>query len=87
MWYHFIMSKFEKLILSLKSNPKGDWKIEDLKRIAQKLDIDHRQPGTSHVTFRFRSGYKLTVPARKPIKPIYIKMFIELVENQEKNDE
>lgn len=87
MRYPFIMSKFKKLMLSLKSNPKGDWKIEDLKRIAHKLDIDYRQPGTSHVTFRFPSGDKLTVPAHKPIKPIYIKMFIEILEKQENENE
>jgi len=74
------MSKIEKLIQSMKQNPKGDWKIEDLKRIAHSYDIDYRQPGTSHVTFRTTRGDKLTVPARKPIKPIYIKLFVELLD-------
>lgn len=81
------MSKLEKLISSLKSNPHGDWKIEDLKRIAHNLHIEYRQPGTSHVTFRFPSKDKLTVPARKPIKVTYIKMFVELIEKQEKQNE
>jgi hypothetical protein len=78
------MSKLEKLIFSLKSNPQGDWKIEDLKRIAHSFRVDYRQRGTSHVTFRFPSKDRLTVPARKPIKPIYLKMFIEFIDKQEK---
>lgn len=76
------MSKIEKLITTMKLNPKGDWHIEDLKRIADRFEIKYRQPGSSHVTFRDETGRKLTVPARKPIKPIYIKMFIELIENK-----
>jgi hypothetical protein len=86
IWYHLNMSKFKKLISSLKSNPKGDWKIEDLKRIAHKLDIDYRQPGTSHVTFRCPSGDKLTVPVHKPVKPFHIKMFVEMLEKQVNDD-
>ena len=84
MWYHYDMSKVEKLLLSMKNNRKDDWVIDDLKAVATRYNIDYRQPGTSHVTFRTKQGVKLTVPARKPIKPIYIKMFIELIEQEEK---
>lgn len=38
-----------------------------------------RQPGTSHVTFRHPGGAKLTVPAHKPIKPVYVRLFVRLV--------
>ena len=76
------MSKLEKLIASMKQNPKGDWRIDDLKRIAQNFEIEFKQPGSSHVTFRTHAGQKLTVPAHRPIKSVYIKMFIELIENQ-----
>ncbi|MDF3054964.1 MAG: toxin-antitoxin system toxin component [Gammaproteobacteria bacterium] len=56
------------------NNPR-DWRIEDLKAIAERLNIDYPQPSSSHVTFRTASGKKLTVPAHKPIKAIYIKQF------------
>ncbi|MCH9717574.1 MAG: type II toxin-antitoxin system HicA family toxin [Gammaproteobacteria bacterium] len=42
--------------------------------------INYRQPGTSHVTFRFPNGAKVTVPSHKPIKPVYIKQFLELLD-------
>ena len=54
--------------------------ISDLKTIADKVGLSYRQPGTSHVTFRAKAGRMLTVPAKKPIKPIYIKLFVELVD-------
>ena len=58
-----------------------DWRIEDLKRIADRLGIDYRQPGTSHVTFS-RCGYApVVVPAHKPIKPVYIQRFMALVDS------
>jgi predicted RNA binding protein YcfA (HicA-like mRNA interferase family) len=42
-------------------------------------DIDYRQPGTSHVTFRHPNGAKLTVPAHRPIKAIYVTKFLRLL--------
>ena len=70
----------------MRNNPR-DWRIEDIKGIADRLGINYRQPGTSHVTFRFSDGTKLTIPAHKPIKPIYIKQFINLVDEGELSDE
>ena len=65
----------------MRNNPR-DWRIDDLKAIADREGFDYRQPGTSHVTFRTPTGEKLTVPAHKPIKPIYIKMFVDLIDNK-----
>ena len=72
------MSKFDKIIKKMHSNPR-DWCINELKVIADQLGINYRQPGTSHVTFKFSNNIKYTVPAHKPIKPIYIKQFLELL--------
>lgn len=74
------MSKIQKKLQAMKTNPKNDWGIDLLKSIADRYQIDYRQPGTSHVTFRSKKGRKLTVPAHKPIKAIYIKMFVEFIE-------
>ncbi len=76
------MTKFEKLLGKLRNNPR-DWQIETLKDIAKRFNIEWRQPGTSHVTFRHPNGTKLTVPAHRPIKPIYIKKFVRLIDEGE----
>ena len=60
------MSKIEKILQKMRHNPR-DWRIEDIKTIAKRYEIDYRQPGSSHVTFRFSNGDKLTIPAHKPI--------------------
>jgi hypothetical protein len=60
-----------------------DWRIEDLKTVARRHGVDWRQPGTSHVTFRAPDGRKITVPARKPIKPVYIRLFVALIDSLE----
>ena len=77
-----IMTKINKFLSKLRNNPR-DWQIETLKEIAKRYNIEWRQPGTSHVTFRHPNGTKLTVPAHRPIKPIYIKKFIRLIDEGE----
>ena len=73
------MSKIDKKLSAMKSNPQNDWKMDDLKAIANRFNVVYRQPGTSHVTFSSQ-GLFLTVPSHKPIKVVYIKKFIELIE-------
>ncbi|HTM64262.1 MAG TPA: hypothetical protein VL360_07150 [Gammaproteobacteria bacterium] len=80
------MNKTEKMLAKMRVNPH-DWNIADLRKIADSFAIDYRQPGTSHVTFRSKNGDKLTVPAHKPIKPIYIKLFVKLIDRLGGKDE
>jgi predicted RNA binding protein YcfA (HicA-like mRNA interferase family) len=80
------MSKIDKLLEKMRNNPR-DWGIETLQAIAERYGIVYRQPGTSHVTFRAANGQKVTVPAHKPIKSVYIKQFIALIEDMRGNDE
>jgi hypothetical protein len=70
------MSKTDKTLSKMRSNPR-DWRIEQLKSLADAHGIAYRQPGTSHVTFRFPNGAKLTVPAHRPIAPEYVKAFVQ----------
>ena len=58
-----------------------DWRIEDLKPVARHAGLTWGQPGTSHVTFRTPNGNKVTVPAHKPIKPVYVRQFIALIDS------
>lgn len=80
------MNTTDKLVEKTRQNPR-DWRIEDLKVIADRRNVEYRQPGGCHVTFRFPNKQKLTVPAHKPIKPIYIKQFISFLKEQEEENE
>ncbi|MDE0697217.1 MAG: hypothetical protein OXH76_15460 [Boseongicola sp.] len=81
------MSKAQKLIARMRNNPRDDWSIDDLKTQAAKRGIDWRQPGTSHVTFSHPGARPLTVPAHKPIKAVYIRRFLELIDQAGENDD
>ncbi len=74
------MGKIDKIFAKMKQNPR-DWRIESIKTVAQSYDIEWRQKGTSHVVFIRSDGKTLPIPAHRPIKPIYIKKFIDFVEN------
>ena len=51
-----------------------------LKVVADRLGIDHDQHRTSHVVFRHAKAGRLSVPADRPIKPVYVRLFVELVD-------
>ncbi len=81
------MTKSEKTLNKMKANPK-DWRIEQLETIAKQYGVTVRKTGGSHVVFDHNDGVELLcVPAHRPIKPIYIKKFIALIERLEVNDE
>ena len=73
------MTRAAKMLAEMKANPL-DWRIDSLKSVADALGLDYRQPGGSHVIFRHPNGAMLSVPARRPIKPVYVRRFVRLVE-------
>ena len=66
----------------MRNNPR-DWRIEDLKAIATRYGVDIDHDGTSHVTFRHVSAGRLTVPAARPIRAVYVRMFVTFIEKLE----
>lgn len=74
-----VMPAAKKIIARMRGNPR-DWRIEELKVVANSLGIDYDQGGTSHVVFRHSKAGRLSVPARRPIKPVYIRLFLELID-------
>jgi len=77
-WYHVVVSNAAKLIAKMRRNAR-DWRIEDLEVVADRLGISHDQHGTSHVVFRHTKAGRLSVPAHRPIKPVYVRLFVDLV--------
>jgi hypothetical protein len=73
------MSSHEKALKKMRDNPR-DWQIAQLEAIAGKAGLTIRKSGGSHVVFQ-KNGcpVELSVPAHKPIKPIYITRFLALL--------
>jgi predicted RNA binding protein YcfA (HicA-like mRNA interferase family) len=73
------MNTAAKLFASMRRNPR-DWSIADLQTVARQNGVDWRHQKSSHCVFVREDGRTLSVPAHRPIKPIYVQKFIELVE-------
>lgn len=80
MKYLSLMDKTDKTMQRMRTNPR-DWRISSLETVAKKWGIQIRKTGGSHVVFMHTdSELVVTVPAKRPIKPIYIKQFLSLID-------
>lgn len=64
----------------MRNNPR-DWRIEQIEAMARHAGLKVRKSGGSHVVFQ-RDGcpIEVTVPARKPIKAVYVMQFLEVID-------
>ena len=75
------MNKRAKLLEAMHNNAR-DLRIEDLLTIAHQLGIECRNSGGSHHVFGYPGVENdVTVPAHRPIKPVYIRQFLLLVDS------
>jgi hypothetical protein len=71
-----------KALQKMRKNPMG-WRIEELQAVAVENFVEWRRPGRggSHVIFSAPGVREIvSVPAKRPIKPVYIKQFLALID-------
>jgi hypothetical protein len=73
------MTSADKTLARMRQNPR-DWRIEDLKSVADRHGIEWNHDGTSHCVFRHPGKQHLCVPAHRPLLPVYIRRFVALVD-------
>ena len=74
------MTTADKLLERMRSNPR-DWRIDDLLSVARRYRIEVRNSGGSHHVFSARGiAESLCVPAHRPIKPVYVKSFVSMID-------
>lgn len=74
------MNTATKLLEAMRNNPR-DWKIDQLHTIAAQFEITVRATGGSHQVFAHpRVAEILSIPAHRPVKPIYVRHFVALVD-------
>ena len=73
------MNAATKLLVAMRRNSL-DWQLSELQTVARQRGVDWRHDGSSHCVFIRADGKTLPVPARRPIKPIYVKKFLELID-------
>lgn len=77
------MTRAEKLLAAMKANPANDWQMRDVEAICRHYGLTITPPrgGGSHFKIR-KVGHDaiLTIPARRPVLPVYIRNLVSLVE-------
>jgi len=71
-----------KTLQKMRHNQIG-WRIEELQAVAEENLVEWRRPGRggSHVIFSAPGVREIvSVPAKRPIKPVYIKQFVALID-------
>ena len=81
-----------KMVKSIIQNPK-DVDFEIIKRLLEQFGYSCRQPkkGSSHYVFRKDGIYPITFPKNKPVKTVYVKEIIKILDlrswyEENKND-
>jgi len=71
-----------KILEKMRGNPKGDWDISDIQRACRQLGVSCQEPSRG-THFKISSEHikdVLTIPAHRPIKPVYIKLFVSFAD-------
>ncbi|NOX39751.1 MAG: type II toxin-antitoxin system HicA family toxin [Alphaproteobacteria bacterium] len=68
------MAKKKTVLQKMKDNPRG-WKIADIKTFCKKNSLSCEPPkrGSHYSVYSDHLADTLSIPANRPIKPIYIK--------------
>lgn len=76
------MSKGAKLLEKMRSNPR-DWRIDQVKTVCSAFGVTcTKPPNGSHYGVTHESQVQhLTIPAARPIKPIYIRKLVSFLDS------
>ncbi len=70
------------LLDRMRRNPAGDWRIEHVEAVCREHGLLFRAgKGTSHCHAKYPNVPEiLTIPARRPIKAVYIRKLVRYIE-------
>lgn len=70
------------LLERMRRNPTGDWRIRDVEALCREYGLLFRTAkGSSHCHAKHPAAREiLTIPARRPIKPVYIRKLVRYID-------
>ena len=69
------------LLEEMRRNPAGDWRISDIETLCRNYGVNFRFGKGSHATVQHPAPREiLTIPARRPIKPVYIRKLVRYID-------
>lgn len=70
------------LLDQMRRNPTRDWHIRDVETVCRQYGLLFRAEKGSHCNVKHPSAQEiLTIPARRPIKPVYIRKLVRYIES------
>jgi hypothetical protein len=76
------MTRADVLLDRMRRNPNGNWQIADVKAVCSANNVRFSPPsgGGSHWKVSHPTQRDiLTIPQRKPIKPVYIRLLVRFI--------
>ncbi len=70
------------LLDRMRTNPRGDWTIKDVETLCRQHGVTCEPPrggGSHYKVYRAGHAFNLTIPRRRPIKPVYIRALVGLI--------
>jgi hypothetical protein len=66
----------------MRANPQADWTIPDIERVCREVGLTITPPrrGPHYKVREPLGGTTLTIPARRPIRAVYIRALVELAD-------
>lgn len=72
-----------KKLDQMRRNPRGDWSIHDVAAVCREAGIRCEPPrsgGSHYKVFHANLPQILTVPFKRPIKPVYIRKLVAFID-------
>ena len=81
------VSQLDKLLKRITSMSK-DMRFSELKKVLEKYGYAMHVPkgGSSHVTFRKKGCFPITIPKHEPIKKVYVEKVKRVIESEGENE-
>ena len=75
------MASAEKLLAQMRANPR-DWQIDDIATLCRGFGVDCTPPrnGSHYKIKHVDMAAILTIPAHRPIKPVYIRDLVKFID-------
>lgn len=79
------MSRTSKLLDGMRRNPAGDWSMDDVMAVCRRRGVACAPPsrGSHYRISHPAASAILTIPARRPLKPVYIRLFVDYIDQVE----
>ena len=75
------MTQADKLLAAMRANPRG-WRISDVERVCREAGLKCSPPksGSHYKISHPKLAEILTVPFKRPIKPVYVRALIRMID-------